>query len=111
MDVNSTAVSAPTPTRTAQDGAKKRGRWLPAKPKRRSAVTNSKRLFVEGDGNSKWARRYRDLVAAHIGDLGGADALSEAQISLCRRAATIELELEQMEGRLSQGEGVDLDVF
>jgi hypothetical protein len=28
----------------------------------RSAVTNRKRLFVEGDGRTPWARRWRDLV-------------------------------------------------
>src|SRR5262249_32066312 len=75
---------------------------MPAK-RTRSAVTNGRRAFVEGNGQSAWARRYRDLAHAHIADLGGAEKLSEAQISLCRRAATIELELEQMEGKLSLG--------
>jgi hypothetical protein len=76
-----------------------------------SAVTSGRRLFVEGDGNSAWSRRYRDLVAGHVSDLGGREALSEAQISLCRRASAIECELEQMEGKLSLGEEVDLDKF
>src|SRR5436309_15895211 len=80
-------------------------------PRQRSAVTNGRRLFVEGDGNSAWSRRYRDLVAGHVSDLGGRSALSEAQVSLVRRASTIELELEQLEGRLSKGEAIDLDVF
>ena len=53
----------------------------------RSAVTNGRKLFVDGDGNSAWSRRYRDLVAAHASDLGGADALSAAQASLVRRAS------------------------
>ncbi len=79
--------------------------------RQRSAVTNGRRLFVEGDGSSAWSRRYKDLIAAHASDLGGADVLSEAQRSLVRRASAIELELEQMEGRLSQGEPVDLDAF
>ena len=83
-----------------------------ATPKRqRSAVTNGRRLFVEGDGTSAWSRRYRDLVAGHASDLGGADILSAAQLSLVRRASAIELECEQMEGRLSKGESVDLDIF
>jgi hypothetical protein len=43
--------------------------------------------------------------------LGGVDVLSAAQTSLIRRASAIELELEQMEGKLSLGEQVDLDVF
>ena len=79
--------------------------------KQRSAVTNGRRMFVEGDGRSPWSRRYRDLIAGHVSDLGGSEALSEAQMSLVRRASAIECELEQMEGRLSQGEAIDLDVF
>jgi hypothetical protein len=83
----------------------------PRQPRQRSAVTNGRRLFVDGDGNSAWSRRYRDLVAGHVSDLGG-DLLSEAQTSLIRRAAAIELELEKMEGRLSRGDAsVDLDLF
>ena len=77
----------------------------------RSRVTTGRKVFVEGDGNSRWARRYRDLIAAHCQDLGGVDLLSEAQTSLIRRASAIELELEQMEGKLSLGEQIDLDVF
>jgi hypothetical protein len=82
------------------------------RPKRiRSAVTNGRRLFVDGDGNSAWSRRYRDLVQGHVADMGGRDLLSEAQLSLVKRASAIECELEQMEGRLSKGEQVDLDTF
>src|SRR5471030_1079261 len=80
-------------------------------PRCRSAVTNGRKLFVEGDGNSAWSRRYRDLIAGHGGDLGGEDLLSESEKSLIRRASAIECELEQMEGRLSRGENVDLDGF
>jgi hypothetical protein len=82
------------------------------RPKRiRSAVTNGRRLFVDGDGNSAWSRRYRDLVQGHVTDMGGRDLLSEAQLSLVKRASAIECELEQMEGRLSKSEQVDLDTF
>jgi hypothetical protein len=38
-------------------------------------------------------------------DIGDEAALSEGQKSLCRRAATLEVNLEQLEA------GVDLDVF
>jgi hypothetical protein len=37
--------------------------------------------------------------------------LSEAQLSLVRRAAALACELEQMEARMSQGEAVNLDSF
>ena len=80
-------------------------------PRQRSAVTNGRRTFVDGDGNAAWTRRWRDLVRAHAVDLGGADILSEAQSSLVRRTATIEIELEQLEGKLSKGEAVDLDAY
>lgn len=80
-------------------------------PATRSAVTNGSRDFVDGDGRSPWARRWRDLVALHSSDLGGADALSEAQASLVRRVATIEIELEAQEGKLSKGEQIDLDAY
>jgi hypothetical protein len=77
----------------------------------RSQATSGRRVFVDGDGNSRLARRYRDLIAAHCQDLGGVDLLSEAQLSLIKRASAIELELEQMEGKLSLGGAIDLDVF
>jgi len=77
----------------------------------RSAVTSGRRLFVDGDPNSAWSRRYHDLVAEHVADLGGTDLLSSAQLSLIRRASAIEIELERMEGLLSAGGLVDLDVF
>jgi hypothetical protein len=77
----------------------------------RSKVTNKRRSFVDGDGNSAWARRWRDLIELHVADLGPPEALSEAQVSLVRRCATIEIELEAAEGRLSKGEEVDLDAY
>ena len=84
---------------------------VPRPSRQRSAVTNGKRAFVDGNGNAAWTRRWKDLVAAHASDLGGASNLSEAQSSLIRRVATIEIELEQLEGKLSKGEPVDLDAY
>ena len=81
-------------------------------PACRSAVTNGSRTFVVGDGRGPWARRWKDVCAAHVSDLGGPDAgLSEAQLSLVRRASALEVELELAEGKLSRGEPVDLDLF
>jgi hypothetical protein len=82
-----------------------------AKKRPRSAVTSGRRLFVDGDPNSAWARRFHDLVGNHAANLGGIDVLSSAQLSLIRRASAIEVELEQQEGQLSRGEPVDLDKF
>jgi hypothetical protein len=85
------------------------------KPKARrrsqSAVTSGRRLLTGGDPNSAWSRRYFDLVSRHISDLGGKDMLSEAQVSLIRRAAALSCEIEAMEARMSQGAEVNLDSF
>jgi hypothetical protein len=82
------------------------------RPKRKSsAVTSGRRLFVLGDGNSAWSRRYRDLIAGHVADAGVRAQLSEAEFSLVKRAAAIEVELEQAEGRLSMGGTVNLDEY
>jgi hypothetical protein len=77
-------------------------------------VTSGRKLFLEGDPNSAWSRRYHDLILGHINDISagaGPNALSEAQLSLCRRAAAIECELERLDAMLSQGEEVSLDEY
>jgi hypothetical protein len=69
----------------------------------RSAVTNGRSLFIERiDGRSPWARRFRDLLELHVSDLGGPEACSEAQCSLIRRVAALEVELERMEGQFAR---------
>ncbi len=64
-----------------------------------------------GDGNSPWARRQRDLAELYLADLGPSETLSEAEVGLARRAATLACELEGMEGKLSMGDEVDLDLY
>src|SRR5262245_28789930 len=81
------------------------------KKRPRSAVTSGRKLLIGGDPNSAWSRRYRDLVVRHVADLGGRDMLSEAQLSLVRRAAALAVELESMEARMSEGQAVNLDTF
>jgi hypothetical protein len=51
------------------------------------------------------------LVVGHIVDAGGQDLLSDAKLSLIRRAAALECQLELMEARMSTGETVDLDKY
>ena len=67
-------------------------------PSNRSAVTNGSQLFAEKlDHRSTWARRFRDLIQLQLLDLGGPEGCSESQVSLVRRAATLEIELEKFE--------------
>jgi hypothetical protein len=83
----------------------------PMPPSSRSAKTNGRRLFVDGDGRGPWARRWRDLQDLYADDLGGMSALSEFQNGLVGTAATLRCELERLEGQLSLGEPIDTDVY
>jgi hypothetical protein len=49
------------------------------------------------DGRSWWTRRARELIAAYVSDLGGADNVSAAERSIIRRIATLQIELERLE--------------
>lgn len=104
------ARTGPT-VRAASAKSGLRNRLHPDSKRIRSAVTNGEAVFVIGNGNSPWGRRQLDLIALHVRDLGGFDALSEAQLSLCRSAAAIEILLEQAEGQMSLGKPVDFDLF
>jgi hypothetical protein len=47
----------------------------------------------------------------HVSDLGGEDYVSSAQLSLCQRVSTLEIQCEQMEADMSEGKPVDLDLY
>lgn len=72
-----------------------------APSKLRSALTNGRSVLMDIDGRSAIARRYKDIIAAHVSDLGGADHLSEAQLTLIRRVATLTVVLEQMDSEFA----------
>jgi hypothetical protein len=85
----------------------------------RSRVTNARfrgkvtarSLFVDGDGRSPWARRYRDLVGLICEDAGGVSLLTELRLALIRRAAALVVECERMENALADGEEIDVDLL
>jgi hypothetical protein len=66
---------------------------------------------MAADYSSLVARRWDDLVNAHVRDAGGWALVSENELSLIKRAAGLEVELEQREGRMSQGEAIDLGEY
>jgi hypothetical protein len=71
----------------------------------RSAITNGSSLLADVDHRSAWMRRLRDLVAAHVSDLGGEAALSAAERVLVRRASMLCLQCEMMENRWNENNG------
>ena len=77
----------------------------------RSAVTNGKRLHVVSPGDTAWSRRFRDILSEIVSDLGGHDRLSEGQRQLARRAATISIACERLEGEAAAGTPIDLDCY
>ena len=83
----------------------------PVPSRHRSAVTNGKRLHVVQPGDTAWARRFRDVLAEIISDLGGADLLSEGQRQLARRCATISIACEKLEGDAAAGATIDLETY
>lgn len=80
-------------------------------PASRSAKTNGRRAFVDGDGRGAWARRRRDLENLYADDVSGGGTLSAFQIGLISTAAALRCELERLEGHLSVGAEINLDVF
>ena len=67
--------------------------------KLRSRVTNGSVIFQGVDHRSKAVRRLKDLLAAHISDLGGDNNgnMSEAMRCLARRASVLTLQCEFQE--------------
>ncbi|MEX6506957.1 hypothetical protein [Jiella sp. M17.18] len=83
-----------------------------ARPKgtHRSKVSNGAATFLDGvDGRSMLARRYRDILAQIISDIGGDP--SEAQSIIARRAATLAVWCETEERSLAQGSSLDISEF
>jgi hypothetical protein len=74
----------------------------------RSAVTSGRTLLLGADANSAWSRRYADLLVGHVSDCGGRGAVSEAKLSLIRRASALECQIELLEAKLSRGERTPL---
>jgi hypothetical protein len=95
MDWNSIANSSPT---------------VRAK-KGRSRVTNGAALWLDGDKRGPAARRFKDILAAILSDLGGGDLLTEGQKQLARRCSLLAVECELIEARAVVGEEINLEVY
>ena len=81
----------------------------PQKNRQRSRVSNGSALLPGVDGRSPWVRRCKDVIAAHLSDLGGLDNCSAAKHSIVRRAAVLTTELEVLEVRFAKAGEADAD--
>jgi hypothetical protein len=83
-------------------------------PASRSRISNRAAALPGVDGRSTWVRRLRDLIESHTSDLGGENAISEAERSIIRRIATLTVELERMEVEFAaagSAEPAQLDLY
>ena len=78
-----------------------------SKQTQRSALTNGSALFLDGDGRSAHARRFRDIIEGVESDLGGPDGLSTAQRSIIRKAAALDVAIEATVSRIGKGDSLD----
>lgn len=74
----------------------------------RSRVTNGQDLLPGVDGRSPMARRYRDIAAALISDMGGIDRCTEARLQLLRRFSAASVMAEAMEADLVNGKQINI---
>lgn len=81
------------------------------------ARVRSGQLLPGIDGRSWWTRRCRELIAAYVADLGGVDNVSAAERAICRRAATLQIELERLEFKFAMlpddvaASAADIDLY
>jgi hypothetical protein len=67
-------------------------------------------VFLEGvDGRSILARRYRDILASLVSDMGGDP--SEAQSLIARRSATLAVWCELAETAMAKGDDLNIAEF
>jgi hypothetical protein len=82
------------------------------KPKARSRMSNGHALPRSVDQRTLWARRFRDLLALHLGDMAGTESVAEKAI--LRRACTLIISLEKIEETIAlrgHAELAELEVY
>jgi len=77
-------------------------------------ITNGRRVFaIGGDGRNKLSIRFKRLFHAHCANYGGAENLSSPKLAILRRAASLEVILETLEVKMTDGliENIELDLY
>ena len=79
------------------------------KPQARSRVGNGSALLAGVDGRSATFRRYRDILASLVVDMGGDP--SEAQMQIARRAAQLSTWCEEQDAAAANGQPFDIAAY
>jgi hypothetical protein len=84
-------------------------RGVSVSARQRSRIANGSALLPGIDNRSAWVRRCKEVIAAHLSDLGGADNTSAAELSLIRRASTLTVECERLEAKFATAGAASTD--
>lgn len=76
------------------------------KPQARTRVGNGSAVLQDVDGRSVAFRRYREILASLVSDMGGDP--SEAQQQIARRAASIAIWCEQQDAAAATGTPIEV---
>jgi hypothetical protein len=79
------------------------------KPTARSRIGNGNAILPAVDGRSGAMRRYKEVLAALISDMGGDP--SAAKEIIARRSATLAVWCEQAESDMANGKAIDIGEF
>src|SRR5262245_48708501 len=79
------------------------------KPQFRSKVGNGTSLLSDVDGRSTMMRRYKEILAQIVSDIGGDP--SEAENIIARRACTLAVWCEQAAAAMANGAEIDIQQF
>lgn len=79
------------------------------KPQARSRVGNGSAVLAGVDGRSGTFRRYRDILASLISDMGGDP--TEAQLQIARRAAALGVWCEEQDAAAANGAALDISAY
>lgn len=80
----------------------------------RSRVANGSTLWINEasvDSRSREVRRFRDILAEIISDLGGQVTLSEGQRQMARRCAMLAMQCEVMESSAISGGPFNVEIY
>jgi hypothetical protein len=77
----------------------------------RTRIGNGNALFLDVDERGPIARRFREVLAQIIADIGGVENVTEAQTAIARRAVTLIIWCESIEAELAAGKALDVGEY